>query len=165
MRKHKVSVPYSIIDSIPSKSFTMRLANFSTKRVHLRKGSIVGTTLKRPKFIVSLLVDPAAKQTDSTEPEGWDREVSLAHVDHGSRVRVLVLLRKYSVVCDGGLGTLKGATHRIEIIPGAKPVYQQPCRCGIERRKAEEAEVQRMLKANLIAPSTSEWASPVILVP
>ena len=165
MRKHKLSVPYGVVDTIPGRLFTMKLANFSSKQVHLRKGSVVGSTRERPKFVVCPLAEPAADKTDPTEPNKWERLVNLEHLSHGLRVRVLALLRKYSAVCDGRLGTLKGATHRIEIVPDAKPVYQQPYRCGIERRKAEEAEVQRMLKANVIAPSSSEWASPVILVP
>ena len=68
-------------------------------------------------------------------------------------------------MCDGSLDTIEVATHRIEIVPGAKPIYQQPYRCRIERRKAEEEEVQRMLQAKEIAPLNAEWASPVILAP
>ena len=166
MRKHKLSVPYGIVDPVPGRTFTMKLANFSSKEIRLRKGCIVGIVKGRPKFVVGPLAEEsAADQTDSTAPNSWEREVNLDHLDDGIRVRVLALLRKYSAVCDGRLGTLKGTSHRIEIEPGAKPVYQQPYRCGIERRKAEDAEVQRMLKAGVIAPSTSEWASPVILVP
>ena len=165
MRKHKVSVPFGVIDSLPGKTFAMKIANFSKKKVCLRKGAVVGTTVASPKFVVYPLAESAADKTDPPSLTDWEREVNLDHLDHDLRVRVLTLLRKYSAVCDGRLGTIKGVTHRIELVPGARPVYQQPYRCGIERRKAEEAEVQRMLKANVIAPSNSEYASPVILVP
>ena len=46
--------------------------------------------------------------------------MNLEHLDDGLRVRVLALLRKYSAVCDGRLGTLKGTSHWIEIVPDAK---------------------------------------------
>ena len=46
-----------------------------------------------------------------------------------------------------------------------KSIFQQPYRCGMEGRKAEEAEVQKMLAAKVIEPSTSESAISVILVP
>ena len=166
MRKHKLSVPFGIIDPVPGRTFAMKLANFSSKVVRLRKGTIVCKTKERPKFVVGPLTEESgADQTDSTAPNDWEREVNLDHLDKGLRVRVLALLRKYSAACDGRLGYLKGVTHRIEITPGEKPIYQQPYRCGIERRKAEDAEVQRMLKAGVITPSNAEWASPVILVP
>ena len=126
MRKHKLSVPYAVIDPMPGKLFSMKLASFSSKMVHLRKGSVVETALARSKFIVCFLAQSAAEKTKSTKPDGWESEVNLYHLDNGLRVRVLALMRKYSAVCDERLGTLKGATHRIEIVPGAKPVYQQP---------------------------------------
>jgi hypothetical protein len=55
--------------------------------------------------------------------------------------------------------------HRIELTPGAKPVHSHPYRAGPRAREVEAAEVQRMLKAGVIEPSTAEWASPVVLVP
>ena len=54
--------------------------------------------------------------------------------------------------------------HRVDLVSGAKPIFQQPYRAGPEARKTEAAEVQRMLDAEVIAPSVSEWASPVLLV-
>ena len=43
-------------------------------------------------------------------------------------------------------------------------VHAHPYRAGPHARKAEEEEVQRMLEADVIEPSQSEWASPVVLV-
>jgi Reverse transcriptase (RNA-dependent DNA polymerase) len=50
-------------------------------------------------------------------------------------------------------------------VPGATPVHSQPYRAGSRAREAESSEVQRMLKPKVIEPTTSEWASPVVLVP
>ena len=167
MRKLKVSVPYGLIDAPHGANFLMKIANFSQKNVRLRKGTIVGIAEERPKFVVCPL--QGDRQTDNScqtpNPEPWTGDVKLDHLEEKLRDKVVELLRKYANICDGTLGTLKGAVHRIEIVPGAKPVYQQPYRCGIERRKAEDAEVQRMLQAGVITPSNAEWASPVILVP
>ena len=167
MRRLKVSVPHSVIDAPYRASFIMKIANFSKKSVRLRKGAIVGLANERPKYIVCPLATECNTETNSLTPdqESWIGEVNLNHLEMNLRERVVTLLRKYASVCDGSLGTIEGASHRIEIVPGAKPIYQQPYRCGIERRKAEEAEVQRMLQAKVIAPSNAEWASPVILVP
>jgi hypothetical protein len=56
-------------------------------------------------------------------------------------------------------------THRIDLVPGAKPVQSQPYRAGPRAREAESVEVQRMLKAGVTEPASFEWASPVVLVP
>jgi hypothetical protein len=66
---------------------------------------------------------------------------------------------------DGRLGHVQTTSHRIELMPGATPVHSQPYRAGARAREAESSEVQRMLKSKVIEPTTSEWASPVVLVP
>jgi hypothetical protein len=66
---------------------------------------------------------------------------------------------------DGPLGRVNATTHLIDLVPGAKPVHSQPYRAGPCARGAESAEVQRMLKEGVIEPASSEWASPVVLVP
>ena len=167
MRKRKVSVPYGIVDALAGACFVMRIANFSSREVKLRKGTIVGTAAERPRFIVCPTLSKGSADQKGLSPptDGWLSEADLGHLDDEVRCKVETLLRKYSAVCDGRLGALKGAVHRIEIASGAKPIFQQPYRCGIERRKAEEAEVKRMLEAGVITPSNAEWASPVVFVP
>jgi hypothetical protein len=66
---------------------------------------------------------------------------------------------------DGRLGRVNATTHRIDLVPGAKPVHYQLVRAGTHAREAESAEVQRILKAGVIESASSEWASPVVLAP
>jgi hypothetical protein len=66
---------------------------------------------------------------------------------------------------DGRLGQVHTTAHRIQLNPGAKPAYSQPYRSGAKAREAESVEINRMLRAGVIETATSEWASPVILVP
>jgi hypothetical protein len=63
------------------------------------------------------------------------------------------------------LGHAHTTHHHIDLTPGAKPVHSHPYRAGPRSREVEAEEVQRMLKAGVIEPSTAEWASPVVLVP
>jgi hypothetical protein len=66
---------------------------------------------------------------------------------------------------DRRLGHVQITSHRIELVNGASPVHAQPYRAKARAREAESSEVQRMLKAEVIEPATSEWARPVFLVP
>ena len=167
MRKRKVSVPYGIINAPLREKFVMKIANFSRKTVSLRKGDVIADADARPKFVVCPIPKEGSKQDESLMPElePWIGSANLNHLDERLRRKVTTLLRTHASACDGRLGTIKGACHRIDLVPGARPIYHQPYRCGIERRKAEDAEVRRMLQARVITPSNAEWASPIILVP
>ena len=55
--------------------------------------------------------------------------------------------------------------HRIELIPDAKPSFQQPYRAGPAQRKLEEEEIKKMLDLKVIEPSNSEWAAPIVFAP
>ena len=64
------------------------------------------------------------------------------HLDERMRSKLLKLLEKYSEVCDGRLGTLRGVFHPVDLVSGAKTIFQQPYRAEPEASKAEAAEVQ-----------------------
>jgi len=55
--------------------------------------------------------------------------------------------------------------HRMEVQPGTKRIRQQPYAAGHHARDMIRDEVNRMLEAKVVRPSTSEWASPVVVVP
>ena len=46
----------------------------------------------------------------------------------------------------------------------ASPIQQKPYRVPYAQRDLVEQELDRMLQANVIRPSTSPWASPIVLV-
>ena len=81
------------------------------------------------------------------------------------RDRIVSLLEDFQDLWNGELGHIKATQHRIELTPGAKPVYQAPYRAGHNTRELEKREVDRMLAAKVIEQAQSEWASPVVIVP
>ena len=95
----------------------------------------------------------------------WREDVDLTHLTSLERQRVFDLLQKHRNMWDGRLGHVHSTSHRIELVPGANPVQCQPYRAGTRARELESTEIQRMLKAGVIEPATSEWASPIVLVP
>jgi Reverse transcriptase (RNA-dependent DNA polymerase) len=78
---------------------------------------------------------------------------------------VLCMLTKHRTMWDVRLGQVHSTAQRIQLTPGSKPTYSQLYRAGVKAMEAESAEIQRMLKAGVIEPATSEWANPVVLLP
>ena len=92
-------------------------------------------------------------------------ELDLSHVEEKYRNRLRELLRRFSAMWDGSLSEISTTEHRIDVITGSKPIFQQPYRAGFREREFLESEIDKMLRAGVIEPSQSAWASPVVIVP
>lgn len=56
-------------------------------------------------------------------------------------------------------------SHSIELLPGTKPIKQRYYPVSPAKQQIIDAEVQRMLAADIIEPCRSPWSSPVCMVP
>jgi Reverse transcriptase (RNA-dependent DNA polymerase) len=108
---------------------------------------------------------PLLPDRPGIDVELWREDVNLTRLLPHEREKVLRVLGKHRSMWDGHLGYVHSTFHRIDLVPGAKPIHAQPYRAGPRAREAESAEVQRMLKARVIEPANSESSSPVVLVP
>jgi hypothetical protein len=68
----------------------------------------------------------------------WQEEVKIARLPPDERVEVLRMLEPHHSMWDGRLGTVSATTHRIEVVPGSKPVHAQPYRAGANARAAKK---------------------------
>ncbi|CAF4948130.1 unnamed protein product [Rotaria socialis] len=59
----------------------------------------------------------------------------------------------------------KKLQHQINLVPDAQPVNSPPFRYAPTRKQMIEQHLNEMLDQGIFSPSTSSWASPVILVP
>jgi len=81
------------------------------------------------------------------------------------KARLDELIEKHHKLWDGSLGLIKAIEHRIKLKPGAKPVRLNPYRMEPRSREKIREQVDKMTQLDVIEPSSSEWASPIVLVP
>jgi Reverse transcriptase (RNA-dependent DNA polymerase) len=127
---------------------------------------LLGHAIPHPKGIIALTCEELPPVTERPDADGelWKEELDLAHFSPQQRETVFQLVAKHRKMWDDRLDRVNATTHRIDLVPVAKPVHFQTYRAGPRAREAESAEVQRMLKAGVIEPASSERASPVVLV-
>ena len=75
------------------------------------------------------------------------------------------MLSEFKDMWSGRLGKIDATNHRIDLKPGARPIYQAPYRAGPIAREKEKKDMDRMLRAGVIEPTSAEWASPAVFVP
>ena len=162
-----ISMANGIADILPLQPFRVRVLNTSNQDRVLPKGMVLGHALPHPKEIVNLVSEESPPVADRPDVDGdtWKDDVDLTHLPSEKRDAIYQLLGKHRHMWDGRLGRVHATEHRIDLNPGSKPVHAQPYRAGPRAREMETQEVYRMLKAGVIEPASTEWASPVVLVP
>lgn len=106
-----------------------------------------------------------AENKEAGNPDTWKVDVHISLEDTEIREQVVELLDEFTDMWSGRLGKITAAKHRVELIPGSRPVFQHPYRAGLKTREHEKKEIDRMLKEGVIEPSISEWAAPVVFAP
>ena len=75
------------------------------------------------------------------------------------------LLTEFDDVFSDVPGRTTLGEHRIELVPGTKPIRCTPYRLSPEKAKVLKDELGNLLRQGIIEESTSSWASPVVMVP
>ena len=111
--------------------------------------------------------DPNEETTTKQRNTNWRDTINLEHVDDQDlRTRILTMLSKHEDMSTSGrLGEIAGTDHRIKPTDGTKPIRSMLYRQGPATRTKAEHEIRKMLDAGVLEPATSEWASPIVLVP
>jgi transposase InsO family protein len=149
--------------------FIVRVANLGKYPIELNKGTVLGTATSDPDQVIAIIessvgsIETSNSNSNST-PITWKEDVNIGHLNLSEQQTVVDMLSKHAEMWNGKLGEISVTKHRIELVPNARPVYQAPYRAGKQSREIENTEVQRMLKAGVIEPANSEWASPVVLI-
>lgn len=96
-------------------------------------------------------------------PSILEEKVDLACLQGGQKEQLLSLLKDFWSLFDGHLGHTSMAEHVINT-GDAKPVHLPPYRTSPAKKQIIEEQIQLMLEQNIIEPSSSPWAAPVVIV-
>jgi len=120
--------------------------------VCLRKGTIIATVSPVDDVDCLLVTDDAS--SPAAAAVAMLDQVDLSGVPDWLLPDVQALIRRHAYTLDGTLGSIDATVHRVEIQPGTKPIRQHPYRAGHHARDMIRDEVNRMLEAKVVRPST-----------
>lgn len=177
--RHGLLLAKIVVDT-SKRVIPLRLMNPSGVPVTLYKGTTVGTC--EPVIVIEaseenrvncISVGEKATLEDPEEREGvlpehiQDLAERSCHgLDADQRGKTMELLADFADVfakTPDDLGRTNVAKHRIET-GLAKPIRQAARRLPVHQKEQARKEIDRMLKADIIEPSSSSWSSPVVLV-
>jgi len=162
-KHHRCQTACGLAVVVPGQRFIVHVANLSDKPVCLLKGTAIAIVSPVDDFDCLLVTDDAA--SPAAAAKAVLDQVDLSGAPDRLLPDVQALIRRHAQMLDGTLGSVDATVQRVEIQPGTKPIRQQPYRAGHHARDMIRDEVNRILEAKVFRPSTSEWESPVVVVP
>lgn len=94
--------------------------------------------------------------------------LSLKHLNKEEQLSIESICAKYADIFflpGDKLGTTKLYEHSITLKPNVAPVYVKPYRMPHSQKAELKKQVDNLLEQEIIEPCSSEWSSPVLLVP
>ena len=140
----------------------IQIVNPGADTVKLYKGTNVGYLQQ----IDVELNDPVLQSHGINQENSNKVHVSLDHLKPAEKEQMSNILRQYQGLFANDLshlGLTSQAEHRIET-GNATPIKQLPRRLPHALRPVVEEQVKEMLQYEVIEPSNSPWASPIVLV-
>lgn len=170
-------IPFSVVSS-EGRIVEINVVNVSPKPVHLHRGIPIAVahtgiyilctdqTACLPTGVSSVIQEVGTGSPKVPEHlTAMVRGASTALTGHQvSELEALLLEYQDTFVGpDGKLGLTHLTEHTIDT-GDTKPIKQRPRRMAYVKRQQAKEEVNKMLENDVIRPSVSPWASPVVLV-
>lgn len=163
----RLLLPFEAIPNV----MNVQLVNFSRSDQWLNEGTVLGK-IGLVETVETLLdnedqkVGPSVGLATAGESSFRFTERINKDLSPDDRKAVQELLSKYSdcfASCDSDLGRSNISSHRIDTGNQA-PIHQPPYKSAWKERELIQSQVKDMLQNGVIEPSSSPWASPVVLV-
>ncbi|KAM7299364.1 retrovirus-related Pol polyprotein from transposon 17.6 [Ixodes scapularis] len=141
------------------------VTNFRNEAQHLTKGAAVGQVeeLRNTAEVAGITDESSPPQQQSKSLAQLDIDPMLPGPKRGQRINLLAEYRDCFATSSKVRQTAV-AKHRIVTKDDARPVHRSPYRVSAKKREVIQEQVQEMLNDDIIQPSSSPWASPVVLV-
>lgn len=137
------------------------ITNFCSEYRHLTKGTTVALFETIPDIANILTIENEL----APRPSDVSFDVNPA-LSQDRQERLQKLLHTYQA-CFATSSKIRQTTltkHRIITDESARPIHQSPYRVSMKEREAIRKQIKEMLHDDVIEPSQSPWASPVMLV-
>ena len=147
----------------------LRIINTNLTPVKVYKGSIVAQAELLDESTINVVSENSMGQPSPHEPvssQGIPRQDMIPEdITDDEKEKLLALLELYMDVIgnDNDLGCTKVLHHNIDT-GSASPIRQPVRRLSLPAKEEVKKLLGEMLQKNIISPSTSLWASPIVLV-
>lgn len=165
IQKHAMGVAAVLCDGSKGE-VPVRLINVNDREVHVSAHTVVGDYLP-VQVIEETEKLRTIKQTTSSP---WNPRVAYpdlpSELTEEEKERFYALLEKYGDLFAGDSYEISSTTMtKHHIVTGDHPpIKQRPRRAPLHLNKVIKDEIDKMLEKKIIEPSTSPWASPIVLV-
>lgn len=151
----------------PRKHMTLQVANLTEGAIIIYKNQPLATMVRLNQTQINTIQHGITPPTAKPRPDKADIELDLTNTDlnEEQQNKIKRLMQKFPDVFNEKSGRTKKVQHKIDLTPGSKPFNSPPFRYAPARKETIEQHIKEMLEQGIISPSTSPWASPVILVP
>ena len=174
---HPASTVYNTVQ-LSSAPLGIRVVNPTNVVIHVETGRRVASLdmLAEPHGGECGALDWVGEDSPSfttSAPPTWSIEAWQRAIDatigqdhpHATKLRELLEANKDVFAADPKRpGVSSGVAHSIPVLSDQRPIYQRARRAGPVELTAQHQEIEAMLHANVIRPSSSPWSSPVVLV-
>lgn len=141
------------------------VTNFSNEYRHLNRGTTVAhlSEFVEASNAFALTDSQGAATSTAVSAPAFDVNQSLSRQQQ-KELKALLHQYKDCFSSSSRLRQTPLAKHRVITDEYARPLRQSPYRVSAREREAIKQQVDEMLRDDIIQPSTSPWASPVVLV-
>ena len=166
--------PYRVVRKVSDLNYELDVGR-ARKKLCIYHVNLIKRWKKREEVVMyvdHLEDDPSFEQSTAeglstcifSQSETWEDVKLSKNLSEQEVTKLQDLMNKYTHIFSDKPKTTNVTTHHIDV-QGAEPIRQTPYRIPQAWKGEYETEIDRMIEEGIIIESSSEWASPVVLVP